>query len=69
VQLGEEFELSKAMQTRCLGCLREHYVLNVVPVSCGGVTCSCGYVSEELTVKEYRRRLGAARREAGQAVA
>lgn len=49
------------MQTRCLGCLGEYYILAVVQVSAGGARCECGYVSEVLTEKEYRKRLKARR--------
>ncbi len=58
------FDLTIAQQMHCLGCLREHYVLNVAHVSSGGVRCRCGYVSERLSIREYQTRLGRRRREA-----
>lgn len=51
-----------AMQTRCLNCLREQYMLAVLAVSTGEHPCVwCGVKSEPMTRDEYVDRLAAAR--------
>ncbi len=51
-----------AMQSRCVHCLSEQYVLAVIGVSTGELGCSwCGQKSRKMTPTEYRDALKARR--------
>jgi uncharacterized CHY-type Zn-finger protein len=53
-----------AMQTRCVHCGREQYILAVIGVSTGEHPCVwCGVHSEEMTRDEYVQRLMLRRQE------
>jgi len=51
-----------AIQSRCIHCLGEHYVLNQLAVSYGDAGCHhCGRKSRQMTRDEYIEALTAAR--------
>lgn len=51
-----------AMQTRCLHCLKEQYMLSVLEVSLGEAACTwCGEMSRQMTEVQYRDALSIAR--------
>jgi hypothetical protein len=49
-----------AMQTRCIHCLREHYLPAVIGMSTGEDACAwCGKKSQPMTVADYQAALRA----------